>query len=338
LLIIDEASMTATKDLDHITAVAAKAGAKVLLVGDWAQLSPVQAGGAFKLLAQARGDEVPTLRDVRRFRHEWEGPATLRLRLGDTTVAQTYIAQGRVEAGAREDMLDLLLDGWLTDARAGRYSLMLAGDAETVSALNARARAHRVGAGEVAAAGVQLEDGTTVGVGDVIVTRLNMRALVTTRGWVKNGDDWIVTAVAEDGSVQVDRPGGGAVAVLPGDYVRDHVELGYASTAHRAQGRTVDTAHAYIAHSGTRESLYVMATRGRDSNRLYVDTTCDSDASTDHGATADLDPLDVLRGVVATSTADTAATEVRRLEHVAAKHALAEAAERQDWTGPTIRH
>ena len=213
---------------------------------------------------------------------------------------------------------------------------MLASDAETVAALNARARAYRVRAGEVETAGVQLEDGTTVGIGDVVVTRLNMRALVTTRGWVKNGDDWIVTGVAEDGSVQVDRPGGGAVAVLPSDYVRDHVELGYASTAHRAQGRTVDTAHAYIAQSGTRESLYVMATRGRDSNRLYVDTTCDSDASTDHRTTADLDPLEVLRGAVATAAADIAATEVRRREHLAAERALAAAAERYDWDGPAI--
>jgi hypothetical protein len=31
---------------------------------------------------------------------------------------------------------------------------------------------------------------------------------------------------------------------LPADYVAEHVELAYASSAHRAQGRTVDTAHA----------------------------------------------------------------------------------------------
>lgn len=49
--------------------------------------------------------------------------------------------------------------------------------------------------------------------------------------------------------------------------------LGYAITAHRAQGSTVDTAHA-IVHSPevTRESLYVAMTRGRESNRVYVAT------------------------------------------------------------------
>lgn len=101
LVIVDEAPMAAVKDLDYITAAATKAGAKVLLVGDWAQLSPVQAGGAFKLLADAAGQGVATLRDVRRFRQAWEGDATLRLRVGDVTVAEEYAAHGRVESGAR---------------------------------------------------------------------------------------------------------------------------------------------------------------------------------------------------------------------------------------------
>ena len=42
--------------LDRLTALAAEAGAKVLLVGDWAQLQSVDAGGAFSLLASARPD------------------------------------------------------------------------------------------------------------------------------------------------------------------------------------------------------------------------------------------------------------------------------------------
>ncbi|WP_192497499.1 C-terminal helicase domain-containing protein [Pseudoclavibacter sp. CFCC 11306] len=49
--------------------------------------------------------------------------------------------------------------------------------------------------------------------------------------------------------------------------------LGYAITAHRAQGSTVDTAHA-IVHSPemTRESLYVSMTREREANHVYVAT------------------------------------------------------------------
>ena len=70
--------------------------------------------------------------------------------------------------------------------------------------------------------------------------------------------------------------------MLPADYVAEHVELAYASTAHRAQGRTVDTAHAMVSPTTTREVLYVSATRGREHNRLYVDTHYDPDPQTSH--------------------------------------------------------
>lgn len=46
--------------------------------------------------------------------------------------------------------------------------------------------------------------------------------------------------------------------------------LGYAVTAHRAQGVTTDTAHVLVEPSTTRENLYVAMTRGRHSNRAYV--------------------------------------------------------------------
>lgn len=316
LVIVDEASMAATRDLDYIATAAAEVGAKVLMVGDWAQLSPVQAGGAFRLLADARRD-APALHDVRRFRHEWERAASLKLRAGHPSVAATYLARERVESGSREDVIDLIFDGWMADVRAGRSSLMMAADAETVADLNARARAHRVDAGQVAALGVQVADGVVVGVGDVVVTRHNQRALVTGRGWVKNGDDWVVQAVGKDGSMRVARAGGGAAAQLPADYVREHLELGYASTAHRAQGRTVESAHAYVSAATVREPLYVMATRGRESNRLYVDTCFDPDLATSHAEPAEAEPLTVLRAVISATGADLSATETQRTEELA---------------------
>jgi conjugative relaxase-like TrwC/TraI family protein len=318
LLIIDEASMAATHDLDRIAVHAAQVGAKVLLVGDWAQLSPVQAGGAFKLLADDRGPDAPTLHQVNRFTHDWEADATLRLRRGDPSVAATYLTHGRLQAGQREDMLDLLFDAWATDTNAGRRTLMLAADTQTVTDLNTRARANRVATGEVSADGLRLADGTTAGVGDVVITRLNHRALATGRGWVKNGDDWVVNAVGADGGLHVTRAVGGAAAILPADYVSEHVELGYATTAHRAQGRTVDTAHAYISATTQREPLYVMATRGRDTNQLYVDTTHDPDHPTSHGQPDHADPIDMLRTAITSTGADTSATHTRRAEQSAA--------------------
>jgi hypothetical protein len=48
LVIVDEASLAGTHSLDQIRAAAVAAGAKVLLVGDWAQLAPVQAAVHFE--------------------------------------------------------------------------------------------------------------------------------------------------------------------------------------------------------------------------------------------------------------------------------------------------
>lgn len=85
LVIIDEASLAGTLSLVRITKVAVDAGAKVLLVGDHAQLQSVDAGGAFTLLVSDR-DDAPELLDVHRFAHEWEKTASLGLRHGHTVI------------------------------------------------------------------------------------------------------------------------------------------------------------------------------------------------------------------------------------------------------------
>ena len=228
LVILDEASMAATADLDYITAVATEAGAKVLLVGDWAQLSPVQAGGAFKLLADARGDTAQLL-DVHRFTHAWEREASLGLRVGDPAAVDAYVGHDRVASGARGDLLNQLFTAWQADIDAGRRSLMLAADRDTVTDLNTRARRHLVATGRVSARGISLGDGTVIAAGDLIVTRHNQRDLTDGRRWVKNGDEWTVCAVHADGSLDVRRPRARRILRLQPDYVARHVELGYAT-------------------------------------------------------------------------------------------------------------
>jgi hypothetical protein len=58
--------------------------------------------------------------------------------------------------------------------------------------------------------------------------------------------------------------------LLPAEYVKCHVELGYAVTSHHAQGITTDTAHVVVASGMTRENLYVEMTCGREANTAYV--------------------------------------------------------------------
>jgi hypothetical protein len=274
LVIIDEASLAGTLSLDRITGLAAEAGAKVLLVGDYGQLQSVDAGGAFRMLVADRGEEAPELTLVHRFVNEWEKTASLDLRHGRTRVIDTYLAHDRIADGDAEDMIDAAYAAWRADRDAGRESVLIAETREDVTALNARARADLILDGTISPSrDVALAEGTRAGVGDTIITRRNDRRLRTGTGrdWVRNGQRWQITDVRDDGSITIRKPGRrfGAI-VLPADYVAEHVDLGYALTAHRAQGVTTDTAHVLVEPTTTRENFYVGMTRGREANRAYV--------------------------------------------------------------------
>jgi conjugative relaxase-like TrwC/TraI family protein len=323
LVVVDEASLASTFALDELTSAALDARAKVVLVGDWAQLSSVDAGGMFRTLVRDRGDQAPTLADVRRFSAAWEKEASLGVRNGTSSALGAYATHGRIKDGTRDEMLDALYDAWKADGERGLHSLMLASDTATVNELNARARAERVASGAVVDEGVNVAGAMTAGANDLVVTRENNRRLKTETSWVKNGDVWIVSATHADGSMTVTRVSGHGSVLLPASYVRENVELAYATTAHRAQGRTVDSAHAYVSPTTTREVLYVALTRGSNANHLYVDTHYDPDPSTGHdGFTESATALEVLAGALRREGADVSATDMIRASQTQSVAAL----------------
>jgi hypothetical protein len=271
LLILDEAGLASTLDLDRLGTQARSARAKLLLVGDWAQQGAVGPGGAFAMLAEDRGNP-PELLEARRFQEAWERAASTGLRRGSPAAIDEYLRHGRVSAGDKEEVLLGCYEGWSDDVAKGKASLMIAQDNETVTELNRLARAGRLAAGQVAESGLALADGSVAGVGDVVAARKNDRKLRLPDGtWVRNRDRFVVTATNGDASMAVRALDGKGEVVLPATYVAGHVELGYATTAFSSQGRTVTTAHAVVGAGTTREALYVAATRGRESNKLYVD-------------------------------------------------------------------
>ncbi len=318
LVIIDEATLASTLSLDRISGLAAAVGAKVLLVGDHAQLQSVDAGGAFSLLRHERRGDVAQLSEVRRFTNEWEKDASLALRSGEVEVIATYVAQGRVRAGTGDEMVDAAYAAWRADTRAGRRTLLVTDSADHVRELNARARAERILDGDTLPdREVALADDAAASVGDVVITRRNDRTLRTARGgFVRNGDRWRVIDVRRNGEVEVRREGftHGASVVLPAEYVSQHLDLGYAVTAYRAQGTTVDTCHVVLAPGATRENLYVAMTRGRDANTAHValDRPDDLHAHPVNGAVT---AQSVLAGVLAHTGGELSAHETIAAEH-----------------------
>jgi hypothetical protein len=206
LVLVDEASMAGTLQLADLVITAKNAGAVVRLLGDPAQLSAVEAGGALRLLDAEVG--AVHLDQLHRFTDPAEAAATLALRRGDPTALDFYETNDRIRAGTSEAMLEAAYDAWTTDILTGHTSILIAATSADVTALNARARAERITAGHVHADphnAVDLRDGNRASAGDWIVTRTNQRTLTWNRGrdWVKNGDTWTITARHPDGSLTV---------------------------------------------------------------------------------------------------------------------------------------
>ncbi|GHH54927.1 MobF family relaxase [Streptomyces candidus] len=304
VIVVDEAGMAGSKRLAAIVADAQAAGALVRLIGDPFQLSAVESGGALRLLANTV--HVVELESLHRFRTAGEGAASLALRSGEPEDAWTwYLDNERVVAGTREQMLHAIFADWQADIEQGHTALMMADDNASVTELNTLAQAYRMGAGQVdAGQAVDLPDGLQAHRGDMIVTRKNARTNVLRGGkdFVKNGDQWVIEAIQQNGDLAVRHTDHGGRTVLPADYVNSFVELGYASTGHRGQGATVDTGSGLFTRATSRESAYVQTTRGRQQNRIYV--------VLDEGQTM----RDVLDTIAQTQRASVSATEAIRAE------------------------
>lgn len=317
VLLVDEAGMAGTLELQRVLRIAQGAGASVRLLGDPSQLDAVGAGGALRLIANTVG--AAELRDVHRFTIPGEDAAGLLVRDGRSAGRDFYIDHGRVHSGTREAALEDLHAAWVGDIAQGRTSIMVAATNDDVTYLNERARLHRVAGREVAADGVSLADGTTAAVGDIVATRHNSRLLRHgSTDYVKNGDLWTVTGVRDDGALTVQHREHRTRTVLPDAYVREHVQLGYATTVHRCQGMTVDIARVLVDDSMAREQVYTGITRGRSSNHLYVVTEELLDVSLHHQPRPDVAAREILEAVLGRGDSDDAALTAMVAEREAA--------------------
>ncbi|WP_314846794.1 MobF family relaxase [Rothia dentocariosa] len=276
VLLVDEAGMIATPKMEKILTLAQERGALVRALGDYRQLSAVGSGGALRLVDREIG--AVHLDELFRFRNPEEAAATLSLRepplVGTDKPFSWYLENNRVVAGSADAMIEDVFRKYSADVDAGKKSIMIASTNETVTRLNDLAQAHAIEHGQVntGTGAVALHNSSRAHLGDTIVTRKNARRLIVNSGqdFVKNGDLWRVTDLHEDGRITAQHLAHGGKVTLPAHYVEQSVELGYAATIHRAQGSTVDTAHALVDASTDRAGAYVALTRGRENNQLYV--------------------------------------------------------------------
>ncbi|GGJ40619.1 Ti-type conjugative transfer relaxase TraA [Sphingopyxis bauzanensis] len=265
VLVIDEAGMVGTRQLERVVAEAEKQGAKVVLVGDPQQLQAIEAGAAFRAAAERHGGVE--IMDIRRQQEDWQREATRELATGRTGAAiGRYAEAGFVHAAdTREAARAELVDAWDRDRQAhpNASRIILTHTNDEREQLNEAVR-ERLKAGgalgkEVA---IKVERGERMFAdGDRIMFLQNDRGM-----GVKNGSLGTVENV-NPVRMAVALDDGRRVAFDIKDYA--HVDHGYAATIHKAQGMTVDRVQVLATPGVDSHSTYVALSRHRETVELY---------------------------------------------------------------------
>lgn len=268
VLVIDEAGMVGSRQMERVLGHAEQAGAKVVLVGDVEQLQAIEAGAAFRALAERHG--AAEITEVRRQTTDWQRQATREFATGRTSQAlDRYAGQGSVvEHATRAEARAGLVQQWDEARRANPADrqIMLAHTRADVAELNGLARQRLRDSGHLGEDHrvLQTERGERAfAAGDRIMFLRNERSL-----GVKNGSLGEVERV--DGStisVRLDGPGARQVAFSTHEYA--HIDYGYAATIHKSQGVTVDRAHLLATSGLDRHATYVGMTRHRSEATLH---------------------------------------------------------------------
>jgi Ti-type conjugative transfer relaxase TraA len=265
VLVIDEAGMVGTRQMERVLSHAADAGAKVVLVGDPQQLQAIEAGAAFRTIHERHGGVEIT--EVRRQREDWQRDSTRHLATGRTGLAiEAYDERGMVHvAETREAARGDLIERWDRERQASPFDtrIILTHTNDEVRALNEAARERLRARNELGDdAPVQTERGQRqFASGDRIMFLRNEREL-----GVKNGTLGTVEEVTPQRmTVRVDD--GRSLTFDLKDYA--HIDHGYAATIHKAQGMTVDRAHVLATPGMDSHGAYVALSRHRDGVALH---------------------------------------------------------------------
>lgn len=265
VLVVDEAGMIGSRQMERVLSQARDAGAKVVMVGDPEQLQAIEAGAAFRSVTERHG--AAEITEIRRQREDWQRDATRALATGRTGEAiHAYDGKGMVHAAdTREQARGELVDGWdrARQAEPDKSRIILTHTNAEVQSLNGEARDRLRASGDLGDdVTVKAERGERqFATGDRIMFLRNERGL-----GVKNGTLATIERVSPEGmAVRLDD--GHGVAFDTKDYAA--VDHGYAATFHKSQGVTVDRAHVLATPGIDRHSAYVGMSRHRDDVQLH---------------------------------------------------------------------
>ncbi|HAU0345697.1 TPA: Ti-type conjugative transfer relaxase TraA [Legionella pneumophila] len=274
ILVVDEAGMLGSRTMERLTREVEKARAKLVLVGDWQQLQAIEAGAAFRSIAE--NYQYAELTQIRRQTTPWQVEASLHLAQGQVEHAlhaydiHDHIHRFKTTSEAKQ----FLIEQW-NDVRMAQpfeSQIILAYTRKDVSELNdmARRMMHRDG-----------ELGEDV----VFSMERGERAFaVNDRVYFLKREDSLSVINGTLGTIQgIDAKSGVITVALDRDDLNKkpqlvqvntnyykHMEYGYAATVYKAQGVTVDRSYILPTNHYDAHSTYVAMTRHRKSCDFFV--------------------------------------------------------------------
>ena len=287
IVVVDEAGLLGARQLHRIIDHVERSDAKLVLVGDPAQLQPIQGGAAFRALNERVG--YAQLGNIVRQHVEWQREASCAFAEGEGNVGLfRYLEEGRLhECACPEQALLAMVVDWDNDRRAmpDKSQLMMAYTREDVRVLNDMAREVLIDRG-------YLERGVPFQVfqekqaidGLPFLSKKEQRTVYLAKGdrfmflrneyhqlKVKNGTMGEVVAVKPDEiSVKLDAAQGEKARIVTFDPKHYNTfDQAYAVSVHKSQGATVDLSYAYLTPQFDRYSMNVAATRHRDDAQFY---------------------------------------------------------------------
>nr|QJS06387.1 conjugal transfer protein TraA [Polaromonas sp.] len=270
VLVVDEAGMVGSRDLEKLMAYTEAAGARLRLVGDAKQLAAVEYGNAF--VEVSKRAEVASLTQIMRQKTEWMRQASQKFAVHDIGGLQDYADRGHVhlEDTAKDAQIALVRD----------WSIHRIMNPEQTRIVLAHTNAARIELNDLMRAELKKQrqlkteiDVTTsrgkipMAVGEKVMFTKADRDL-----GVKNGTTGTVSAISAEGAVTVSLEGGRSTEFQAQQEADQgiHIDYGYAVTVHKSQGMTLDAAFVLADKSMTKENLGVAMTRHRHEASVYA--------------------------------------------------------------------
>jgi conjugative relaxase-like TrwC/TraI family protein len=278
VLMLDEAGMVGSRQMAEILERAEAAGAKVVLLGDTRQLQSVEAGAAMRGVAERIGSAELGHESVTRQRAEADREIARDIREGRSAEALAKL-EGLGRIHTRDNTTEAFKSAagaYLADRQIGKSTLLIAYTRNEVKQLNDYVRDQLKDRGEIAKDGekIQTSKGSReFAQGDKIIfgERFYFGLKGDERAAVVNGSRGVVES-AKDGvlHVRLDHSKE-SVRIDTGMYNR--IDHGYATTVHKAQGASVETAHLVVGERSSLEWAYVGVTRHKEKTHIHTTKT-----------------------------------------------------------------